>query len=169
MKISLIAAVAENRVIGKQNDLVWRLSTDFKRFKSITSGHYILMGRKTFESLDKPLPNRTHLVVTRNQEYKVPEGHYVFQSVEDAFIFANKLQVDVLYVIGGGEIYKQTLEFADELLLTEVHARPSGDTFFPDFDPSKWQETFREYHPKDERNEYAFSFVNYERKDSNHV
>ncbi len=163
MKISLIAALAENRVIGKENDLVWRLPLDFKRFKSITSDNYILMGRKTFESLGKPLPNRTHLVVTRDKNYQVPEGHYVFDSVESAFIFANKLEVENLFVIGGGEIYQQTISLADELLLTEVEASPSGDTFFPDFDKKQWEETYRERHPKDEKHNYAFSFVNYSR------
>lgn len=163
MKISLIAALAKNNVIGKENDLVWRLPVDFKRFKSITSGHYILMGRKTFESLGKPLPNRTHLVVTRNKNYTVPEGHYVFQTVEEAFIFASKLQTDTLYVIGGGEIYNQTINLADELLLTEVDVSPEGDTYFPEFNREEWKETFREFHPKDEKHQYSFSFVNYER------
>jgi dihydrofolate reductase len=163
MKISLIAALAQNRVIGKSNDMVWRLPVDFKRFKSITSGHYILMGRKTFKSLDKPLPNRTHLVITRNKDYTVPEGHYVFQSVQEAFVFANKLQLEELFVIGGGEIYTQTLDLADELVLTEVDASPAGDAYFPDFNRKEWKETFREFHPKDDRHEYSFSFVNYER------
>ncbi|WP_075352317.1 dihydrofolate reductase [Algoriphagus marinus] len=163
MKISLIAALAKNNVIGKENELVWRLPVDFKRFKSITSGHYILMGRKTFESLGNPLPNRTHLIVTRNKNYTVPEGHYVFQTVEEAFIFASKLQIDTLYVIGGGEIYSQTIDLADELLLTEVDVSPEGDTFFPQFNREEWKETFREFHPKDDRHQYSFSFVNYER------
>ncbi|WBL44944.1 dihydrofolate reductase [Algoriphagus halophytocola] len=163
MKISLIAALAENNIIGKENDLVWRLPDDFKRFKALTSGHYILMGRKTFESLGKPLPNRTHLVVTRNAEYQVPEGHYVFQTVEDAFIFSQKMGVDHLYVIGGGEIYKQTLPLADELVLTEVKAKPEGDTKFPEFDKTKWKITFQDHHPADERHLYPFTFITYER------
>ena len=166
MKISLIAALGKNRVIGKENELVWHLPVDFKRFKSITSGHYIVMGRKTFESLGKPLPNRTHLVITRNHDFQVPEGHHVFDSVESAFIFSKKLDLDVLYVIGGGEIYAQTLPFADELLLTEVEASPEGDTFFPEVDPNEWKVTFQESHPKDEKNDHAFSFVNYTRINS---
>jgi dihydrofolate reductase len=163
MKISLIAAVAKNNVIGKENNLTWHLPVDFKRFKSITSDHYILLGRKSFESLGKPLPNRTHLVITRNPSFRVPEGHYVFDSVESAFAFSNKMQIDALYVIGGGEIYKQTLPLADELLLTEVDASPDGDAYFPEFDHSDWEETFREFHPKDEKHEHSFSFVNYTR------
>lgn len=163
MKISLIAAVAKNNVIGKDNELTWRLPVDFKRFKSITSEHFILMGRKSFESLDKPLPNRTHLVITRNSDYHVPEGHFVFDSVESAFTFCKKMNVDTLYVIGGGEIYTLTLPLADELLLTEVDATPEGDAYFPEFDHGDWKETFREFHPEDEKHEHSFSFVNYSR------
>src|SRR5690606_11702515 len=109
--------LATNNVIGKKNDLVWRLPDDFKRFKLITSSHYILMGLKTFESLGKPLPNRTHLIITRNKDYEVPEGHYIFESVEKAFSFCEKMSVAQLHVIGGGEIYKQTLPLSDELVL----------------------------------------------------
>lgn len=163
MRILLIAAVAKNGVIGKENDLVWKIPTDFKRFKALTSDHYILMGRKTFESLGKPLPNRTHLVVTRNPNYEVPEGHHVFKSVEDAFIYCNKVGVEKLYIIGGGEIYKQTISLADELVITEVDASPEGDTFFPTIDPLIWKEVSREEHPADEKNQFPFSFVDYER------
>lgn len=163
MKISLIAALATNNVIGKGNDLVWRLPDDFKRFKRITSHHFILMGRKTMESLGNPLPNRTHLVITRNKSYKAPEGHFAFQSVEEAFIFCQKRNVEQLYVIGGGEIYKQTLSMADELVLTEVQASPEGDTYFPEFDKNNWKVTFSEYHPANERHQYAFTYVTYQR------
>jgi dihydrofolate reductase len=163
MKISLIAALAANNVIGKENDLVWKLPDDFKRFKRITSDHFILMGRKTFESLVKPLPHRTHIVITRNKDYQVPEGHYVFESVEEAFIFCQKRNVEQLYVIGGGEIYKQTLAMADELILTEVEASPEGDTYFPEFDKKNWKVIFSEFHPADDRHQYAFTYINYER------
>ena len=169
MKISLIAALATNNVIGQNNDLVWRLPDDFKRFKTITSNHYILMGRKTFESLGKPLPNRTHIVITRNQDYKVPEGHYVFESVEKALEFCQKKEVNQLFVIGGGELYKHTLPIADELVLTEVEATPEGDTYFPEFDKEDWKVTFSEFHPADERHQYAFTYVNYERIQKQHV
>lgn len=163
MKISLVAAVAKNGVIGKENDLVWKLPTDFKRFKRITSGNYILMGRKTFESLGKPLPNRTHVVVTRNKDYEVPEGHHVFTEIRDAFIFCLKAGIDILYVIGGGEIYKESIDIADEMLLTHVEASPEGDAYFPEWNPEEWEETFREFHPKNDKNEFDFSFVNYKR------
>jgi dihydrofolate reductase len=163
MKISLIAAKAQNNVIGKENDMVWRLPADFRRFKNLTTGNYILMGRKTYESLGKPLPNRTHLVITRNQNFEVPEGHYVFETVEKAFIFCNKIGVEKLYIIGGGEIYSQTIGLADELIITEVEAEPEGDTHFPEINESIWKETYREYHPADENHQYGFSFVNYEK------
>ncbi|TFV97893.1 dihydrofolate reductase [Algoriphagus kandeliae] len=163
MEILIIAAKAKNNVIGKNNELVWRLPEDFKRFKALTTGHYLLMGRKTFESLGKPLPNRIHLVISRDKNYQVPEGHFVFQNIEDAFTFCNKLEVDKLFVIGGGEIYKQTLPLADKLILTEVEASPDGDTYFPEFDPTNWKEVFREYHPADSKHQYAFSFVDYEK------
>ena len=163
MRILLIAAVAKNGVIGKENDLVWKIPTDFKRFKALTSDNYILMGRKTFESLGKPLPNRTHLVITRNSDFQVPEGHHVFKSVEDAFIYCNKLGIEKLYVIGGGEIYKQTMPLADELVITEVDAEPEGDTYFPEIDPNIWKIVSKESHPADEKNQYPFSFVDYER------
>ncbi|SFB56721.1 dihydrofolate reductase [Algoriphagus aquimarinus] len=169
MKISLIAALATNHVIGQENDLVWRLPDDFKRFKRITSDHFILMGRKTFESLGKPLPNRTHIVITRNKNYQVPEGHYVFESVEKAFIFCQKMNVEHLYVIGGGEIYGQTLPLADELVLTEVEASPEGDTYFPGFNKENWKVTFSEFHPADERHQYDFTYVNYQRIHKQHV
>lgn len=169
MKISLIAALATNNVIGRENDLVWRLPDDFKRFKRITSNHFILMGRKTFESLGSPLPNRTHLVITRNKNYTVPDGHYVFESVEEAVSFCQKTNVKQLYVIGGGEIYRQTLTIADELILTEVDATPEGDTYFPEFDKDSWKVTFNEYHPADERHQYAFTYVNYERIPKQHA
>ncbi|WP_425639229.1 dihydrofolate reductase [Algoriphagus yeomjeoni] len=163
MKISLIAALATNNVIGKENGLVWRLPDDFRRFKRLTSDHFILMGRKTFESLGKPLPHRTHIVITRNKDYKVPEGHYVFENVEKAFVFCQKRDIEHLYVIGGGEIYRQTLPMADELVLTEVEASPDGDTHFPEFNKENWKITFSEFHPADDRNQYPFTYVNYER------
>jgi len=163
MKISQIAAVGKNRVIGKEDGLVWKLPDDFKRFKAITSHHYILMGRKTFDTLGNPLPNRTHVVITRKNDYQVPEGHHVFHSIEEGIDFCKKEGVKHLFVIGGGEIYQQTLALSDELLLTQVEASPDGDAHYPEFDRSEFKVTFEEYHGADEKNEYAFTFVNYER------
>lgn len=164
MKISLIGAVAKNNVIGKDNDMVWKLPDDFKRFKSLTSNHYILMGRKSFESLDGLLPNRTHIVITRNKDYTVPQGHYVFHNLEEGLEFCKSKNVAHLYVIGGGEIYKEALPHADELQLTEVNASPDGDSFFPEFDKSNWSIVFQEFHPEDERHQFSFTYVDYERK-----
>ncbi len=163
MKITLIVAKAKNNVIGKDNQLVWKLSTDLKRFKSLTSGHFILMGRKTYESFGKPLPNRTHLIITRNPDYQAPEGHYAFQSVEEAFIFCNKIGIEQLFIIGGGQIYEETINMCDSLEITEVEAKPEGDTFFPEINPKIWKEVERESFPDDEKNEFPFAFVTYEK------
>lgn len=163
MLITLIVAKAKNNVIGKDNQLIWKLSADLKRFKNLTSGHYILMGRKTFESLGKPLPNRTHLIISRNPDFQTPEGHFAFTSVENAFIFCNKIGVEKLFIIGGGQIYQETINLCDSLEVTEVDATPEGDTFFPEINPEIWKEDGRESHPADEKNEYPFSFVTYEK------
>jgi dihydrofolate reductase len=163
MQIILIVAKAKNNVIGKDNQLIWKLSSDLKRFKTLTSGHYILMGRKTYESLGKPLPNRTHLIISRNQDYQAPEGHYAFPSVEDAFIFCNKIGVEQLFIIGGGQIYKETINLSDVLEITEIEARPDGDTIFPEINPEIWKEVDKESFPADEKNEYPYAFVRYEK------
>ncbi len=164
MKIILLVAKAKNQVIGKDNQLVWKLSADLKRFKNLTTGHYLLMGRKTFESLGRPLPNRTHLIITRNAEFEAPEGHYAFHSVEEALIFCTKRQLEKLFVIGGGEIYKEALPLCDVLEITEVEANPEGDTFFPELDFSIWKEKEREDFSADETNEYPYAFVTYEKR-----
>jgi dihydrofolate reductase len=163
MQIILIVAKAKNNVIGKDNQLIWKLSSDLKRFKTLTSGHYILMGRKTFESLGKPLPNRTHLIISRNSDYQAPEGHYAFPSVEDAFIFCNKIGVDQLFIIGGGQIYQETINLCDVLEITEVDAKPDGDTLFPEINPEIWKEVDKESFLADEKNEYPYAFVRYEK------
>jgi dihydrofolate reductase len=164
VKIILLVAKAKNQVIGKDNQLVWKLSADLKRFKNLTTGHYLLMGRKTFESLGRPLPNRTHLIITRNAEFEAPEGHYAFHSVEEALIFCTKRQLEKLFVIGGGEIYKEALPLCDVLEITEVEANPEGDTFFPELDFSIWKEKEREDFSADETNEYPYAFVTYEKR-----
>jgi dihydrofolate reductase len=163
MQIILIVAKAKNNVIGKDNQLIWKLSSDLKRFKTLTSGHYILMGRKTFESLGKPLPNRTHLIISRNSDYQAPEGHYAFPSVEDAFIFCNKIGLDQLFIIGGGQIYQETINLCDVLEITEVDAKPDGDTLFPEINPEIWKEVDKESFLADEKNEYPYAFVRYEK------
>ena len=164
MKIILIVAKAKNQVIGKDNQLIWKLSADLKRFKNLTTGHYILMGRKTYDSLGKPLPNRTHLIITRNPDFQAPEGHYAFSSLEEAIIFCNKIGVEKLFIIGGGQIYKEALPLCDQLEITEVDAAPEGDTFFPEIDITYWKETAREEFSADEKNEFPYAFVTYEKR-----
>jgi dihydrofolate reductase len=159
--ITLIAAAAENNALGKNNDLIWHLPDDFKRFKSITSGHYIIMGRKTFESFPKPLPNRTHVIITRQKNYS-PENCIVVNSLEKAIEICPKDE-DV-FVIGGGEIYKQSIAIADKIELTRVHSTFEADTFFPEIDTTIWELVQEEFHPKDERHLFDFSFQTYLKK-----
>jgi dihydrofolate reductase len=159
--ITLIAAVAQNNALGKDNQLHWHLPDDFKRFKNITSGHYIIMGRKTFESFPKPLPNRTHVIITLQKEYK-PEGCIVVNSLEEAIQSCPK-QEDI-FIIGGGEIYKQSIAIADKIDITRVHNSFEADTFFPEIEIEKWQLIFEEFHSKDERHDFDFTFQTYVRK-----
>ena len=160
--LTIIVAVSENQVIGKDNDLIWTLSLDLKRFKALTSGHHIIMGRKTFESFPKPLPNRTHVVITRQEDYKVPEGVLVVNSLEKAIELTKKDEQP--YIIGGGEIYNQALAFADCIELTRVHAHFEGDTFFPELDLNEWKETYNEFMKKDDQHAFDFSFTTYTRR-----
>lgn len=159
--ITLIAAAAENNALGKDNDLLWHLPEDFKRFKQITSGHYIIMGRKTFESFPKPLPNRTHIIITRQEEYLV-EGCLVVHSLEEALEIAP--QNEEVFIIGGAQIYEQALPFADKIDLTRVHIELDADAFFPEFNTSEWNLVFTEKHFKDEKHQYDFTFETYIKK-----
>ena len=159
--ITLIAAAGKNNELGKDNDLVWHLPDDFKRFKKLTTGHHIIMGRKTFESFPKPLPNRTHLVITRNKAYQ-KEGAVIVHSLDEALL---KAQNDPQpFVIGGGEIYKLAMEVADKIELTRVHGSFDVDTYFPKIDMEKWQVVSEAKHEKDEKHNYSFSYITYERK-----
>ena len=151
----MIAAIAENNALGKDNDLLWHLPDDFKRFKQITSGHYIIMGRKTFESFPKPLPNRTHVIITRQKEYH-PEGCIVVDSIEKAIEACPK--GEDIFIIGGGEIYTLGMDFADSLEITRVHESFEADAFFPEIDRNKWNLISEEYHPADEKHKYDFSY-----------
>lgn len=159
--LTIIAAVAENDALGKDNQLIWHLSDDLKRFKELTKGHCIIMGRKTFESFPKPLPNRTHIVITRQKHYKVPDGVIVVQTLDDA-LDASKKDLQP-FIIGGGEIYKLALPIAKKIELTRVHAFFDADTFFPKIDSNIWKETTNIFHDKDEKHDYSFSFLTYER------
>ena len=153
----MIAAASGNNVIGKDNDMLWRLPDDFKRFKALTTGHSIVMGRKTFESLPGILPNRTHVIVTRNADYKV-DGCEVESTLKEALL--SRADNDV-FIIGGGEIYKQGIELADKIELTRVHANFEGDTFFPEINLNEWKLTNEEFHDSDLKHQYSFTYQTY--------
>ena len=157
----LIAAVAENYALGKNNDLLWHLPLDFKRFKEITSGHYIIMGRKTFESFPRPLPNRTHVIITRQKDFK-NEGCVVAQDLEKAIAICPKNED--LFIIGGGEIYAQSIHLADQLDITRVHHSFDADVYFPEIDPEVWELTSETFNPKDEKHLFDYTFQKYSRK-----
>jgi dihydrofolate reductase len=163
MKISLIVAASENNVIGRNNDLPWKLPDDMKFFVRTTKGHHILMGRKNLESFGKLLPKRTNIVLTRDKNYEF-EGAEIFHDLEAAIQFAKERGEEELMIIGGGEIYKQALPFTDRIYLTRIHTEIEGDTYFPDFDQSDWKVVSKEYHPKDEKHNYDFTFYTFEKK-----
>ena len=158
--VTLIAAASENNIIGKDNKLIWRLSDDLKHFKELTKGHFVIMGRKTFESMPKALPNRTNVIITRKTDYKA-ENAIVVNSLEKALKVAESDNQP--FVIGGGEIYKLSMEIADRIELTRVHTSIEGDTSFPEIDLEKWQEVKNEKRLKNEKNEYDFSFLRYDK------
>jgi len=162
--LTIIVAASENNVIGKNNALLWHLPTDFKRFKKITTGHPILMGRKTFDSLPGILPNRPHVIISRKKDLFL-EKCTVVSSLDDAIVVAQKNHKQ-LYIIGGGEIYKQALKIADKIEITRVHTNIDGDTFFPKIDTSSWSLTFEEFHKKDDKHKYDYSFLTYNRKNN---
>lgn len=160
--IITIAAVAQNNALGKNNDLLWHLPDDFKRFKTLTSGHYIIMGRKTFESFPKPLPNRTHIIITRQEKYTVPDNCFVSKNLTHAIEICPKNED--IYIIGGGEIYAQSMDIADKLEITKVHQSFEADTFFPEIDNTKWKLVEEVFHPEDEKHKFSFSFLTYLKK-----
>jgi dihydrofolate reductase len=157
--ISIIAALDRNRAIGKTGGMPWYLPADLARFKSLTMGHPILMGRKTHASIGKALPGRRNIVITRDAVYAAP-GCEIAGSLEDALRLAGEGEA---FVIGGGEIYRQALPFAQRLYLTRIDAAFDADTFFPEFDEAAWRVTSREAHAPDEKNRYPFEFVLLER------
>lgn len=159
--IVMIAAVAENNALGKNNELVWHLPNDFKRFKELTSGHYIIMGRKTFESFPKPLPNRTHVVITRQENYH-PEGCIVVNSIENAIKACP--ENETIYIIGGGEIYNQGLAFSDTIEITKVHGEFEADAFFPEIKAEEWELVQSEFNAKDERHLYNYTYQTFVKK-----
>ncbi|MBS7252870.1 dihydrofolate reductase [Flavobacterium branchiicola] len=159
--IIMIAAVAENNALGKNNELVWHLPNDFKRFKSLTTNHHIIMGRKTFESFPKPLPNRVHIVITRQSDYN-PEGCIVVDSIEKAIAMCPEDEDS--YIIGGGEIYTLGLPYSDIIEITKVHHTFDADTFFPKINENEWLLVESEENFKDEKHLYDYTYETYIRK-----
>nr|AIA10940.1 Dihydrofolate reductase [uncultured bacterium] len=163
MIISLLVAMDEKRGIGKAGGLPWRLSSDMKRFRELTMGHHIMVGRKTFESIGKPLPGRQMIIVTRSESIAV-EGCFIVRSVEAAIGLARERGESELFVCGGAEIYAQTLGLADRLYLTLVHADCAADTFFPEWNSDDWIEMESEPRAADEKNQHPFTFKTFARK-----
>ncbi len=163
MKISMIAAMAHDRVIGKDNQMPWHLPADLAHFKRVTLGKPVLMGRKTFESIGRPLPGRRNLVISRNPGYQV-EGIEVVGSVEAALAMLAGSSVEELMVIGGGHLYAEMLPSADCLYLTRIDLAVEGDTRFPAFDDGQWQRIACESHPADEKNPHPYSFETWQRR-----
>ena len=159
---TIIAAIGKNNEIGKNNDLIWHLPSDLKRFKNLTTGNCIIMGRNTFESIGKPLPNRTSIIITKNENY-FQKDCLIANSLEKGLELASDLRIK--YIIGGAQIYKYAIEnnLADALEITEVHNSFEADTFFPPIDLNIWKETKREFYESDDKNKYDYSFVRYEK------
>lgn len=158
MTISIIVAAAQNGVIGRDNQLIWRLPDDLKQFKRLTMNHPMVMGRKTFDSIGKPLPGRTSIVVSRNSGLQI-EDCTVVASLSEAFEIAQTSETEEVFVIGGAEIYRLALPFTQKIYLTEVHTEVEGDASFAIPDRENWQETSRIAHPADEKHAFAFDFV----------
>ena len=160
--ITIVVAMGLNNEIGANNQLLWHLPKDLKHFKEITTGHPIIMGRKTYESIGKPLPNRTNIVVSTKKDW-FEEGILIVGSLKEAIKFAKKMDEEI-FIIGGGNIYEQTIDLAEKLEVTQVNAELKADIFFPKINPKIWNKTNEISHEKDEKNEYDFSFQTYERK-----
>lgn len=166
MIVSAIAALSKNRVIGKNNDLPWKLPDDMKFFMEKTKGHHVVMGRKNYDSLHpkfKPLPERNNIVLTRQRKIEAP-GCTVLHDIKEALLMANKNHESECFIIGGSEIYEIAMPHTNRLYLTEINAEIEGDTYFPTIDKNQWIETSRVHHPADDRHKYSFDFVVYERK-----
>lgn len=160
MTLSIIVAASENNVIGRDNALIWHLSADLKRFKALTTGHTLIMGRKTFQSIGKALPHRRNIVITRNPGFTA-EGCEIVPGIPQALAAAS--DDGQVYVIGGGSLYRQLWDRADRLYLTRVHIHVPGDAHIPSVSPEQWEETGRADFPADGKNEFAYSFIDYRR------
>jgi dihydrofolate reductase len=155
--IKIIVAISKNRVIGKDNSLIWHLPADLRRFKEVTTGSVVVMGRKTYESIGKPLANRRNVIITRNENYEA-QGCEVVNSIEEALLIC----YEDCFIIGGSEIYKQSLSMADEIYLTEVDDVFDGDSFFPELG-NEWHEVSNEKFEADDKNKFNYSFIKYEK------
>lgn len=167
MKVSLIVAKAENEAIGKDNDLIWHLRDDMRYFSKTTKGHHVIMGRKNYDSIPdkyRPLPDRTNVIVTRNTDFEAKDC-VVVNSIKEGLEIAEKNGDEEAFIIGGGQIYKTSLEenMLDKLYITYVHHSFDADVFFPEYDKSNWKKTSEIFHPKDEKHDYSFSFITYEK------
>ncbi|MFP4023420.1 MAG: dihydrofolate reductase [Thiohalospira sp.] len=159
--LSIIVAVSENNVIGKDNDLIWHLPRDLKHFKETTTGHYVIQGRKTYESYGKPLPNRTNVIITRDKDYTA-DGCIVVHSLEEALKKAENDSEP--FIIGGGKIYEQALPLVDRIYLTKIHHSFEGDTYFPEINMDEWELTEKHDFEPDEKNKFPFSILVLDRK-----
>ncbi|MEY4383580.1 MAG: Dihydrofolate reductase [Bacteroidota bacterium] len=160
--IKILVACDEKRVIGKNNTLIWHLPADLKRFKELTTGNVIIMGRKTFDSIGRPLPNRLNIVITRQTNYQ-QEGVIIVHSLEEAILKAKSLHRGDIYIVGGAEIYQMAMKLADEIEVTLLHDIFDGDAFFPEIDPTIWKEISSERGVTDEKNPYQYSFKKYKK------
>lgn len=160
--IAIIAAVSENNVIGKDSKLPWRLPADMKYFKTMTRGNVVVMGRKTFQSLGKPLPDRVNIVITRQKSFK-EQGVLTASSLQQALNTARQFEGKDIFIIGGGEIYRQSLDICDRIYLTRIHEHFNGDAFFPELPMNKWKMVSKAEHPPDEKNPHPYSFIIYDR------
>ncbi|KQC01903.1 dihydrofolate reductase [Pedobacter sp. Hv1] len=160
-KISIVVAISANNAIGKDNQLLWHLPADLKHFKEITTGHPIIMGRKTYDSIGRPLPNRRNIVITRNKELLIAGVEVVSSIAEAISLCANENEV---FIIGGAEIYKHALPLTNCIYLTVVHQQYEADAFFPELNENEWTTIHQEYHEADEKNSVAYTFSTLERK-----
>ena len=161
--ISFVVAMDQNRVIGSNNDMPWHLPNDLQHFKNITTGHTIVMGRKTFDSIGRVLPNRKHIVLTRSEQ-SFPEEVEVVRNTDEILQYAKDHEAEEIFIIGGGELFKQMMPYVDKMYITLIEESFEGDVFFPEFDESEWELIEKEKGEKDERNPYNYYFLTYERK-----
>jgi len=163
MTLSILVILSTNNVIGRDNKLPWHMPADLKRFKNLTMGHHILMGRRTFDEIKKPLPGRVNVVITRDPQF-APEGVAIARSIDEAISKAEAAGDLEIFLIGGGEIFKQVIHIADRMYITRIHAEIDGDTYFPEFDDvNEWKLIDAEHFEADEKNAYPYSFLTYTR------